>query len=201
MLCATGKFIRLASRAHAVQPLELHAASLTIDGGAVRLCAGLTEDQLSWSPNPGRWSIAENLAHIRAVTEVFLPAVDAALAATRNLNLRSTGPFTLSLYGRVIVWHMESRPIFKLQAPKAIQPRLLDSPASELQEFLHSQSALRRRIAAAEDFHLTALRFPSPLAGRFRFNLLEFFSVFNAHARRHLRQAGNVRRALPSSLS
>jgi hypothetical protein len=199
MLSVRGKFIHLANWDHGVRPGELHAASLAIDGGAIQLCAGLTEDQLSWSPSPSRWSIAQNLAHLRTTTEVFLPAVDAALAISRNLNLRSIGPFTLSLYGRVLVWHMESSPIIKLQAPEAIRPRLLDSPASELQNFLLSQSALRQRMEAAAGLHLTALRFPSPLVSCFRVNLLEFFSLFNAHARRHLRQGGNLRRALLSS--
>jgi hypothetical protein len=199
MLSMTEKFIHLANRDHGVRPAELHAASLTIDGDAMRLCAGLTEQELSWSPNPGRWSIVQNLAHLRITTEAFLPAVDAALVTSRNLNLRSEGPFTLSLYGRVLVWHMESRFTIKLQAPKAIQPRLLDSPALELQNFFLSQAVLRQRMEVAEGLHLTRLRFPSPLVKCIHVNLLEFFSLFNAHARRHLRQAGNLRRALSSS--
>jgi hypothetical protein len=35
------------------------------------------------------------------------------------------------------------------------------------------------------------------LASCVRVNLLEFFSLCNAHSRRHLRQANRVRRALP----
>ena len=98
-----------------------------------------------------------------------------------------------------MVWRMDSRPIIKMQAPKPIRPLLLGSPALELEQFLISQAAIRRRIADAEGLDLTALRFPSPVASYFRVNLLEFFSAFNAHSRRHLWQATNVRRALPSS--
>jgi hypothetical protein len=199
MLSMAGRVTQLTGRDWQVLPAELHAASLAIDGGAMRLCAGLSEDQLSWSPKPGKWSIAENLAHLRITTEVFLPAVDAALEASKKSNLQSAGPATLGFYGRVIVWQMESRSIFKLRAPKAIQPRLSGPAASELQNFLVSQSVLRQRIEAAEGLHLTGLRFTSPLASCFRFNLLEFFSVFNAHARRHLRQAGNLRQTLLSA--
>jgi hypothetical protein len=49
----------------------------------------------------------------------------------------------------------------------------------------------------ATGLNLTALRFPSPLARYIKMNLLEFFSVFNGHSRRHLWQATNVRRDLP----
>jgi hypothetical protein len=65
-----------------------------------------------------------------------------------------------------------------------------------LEHFLTSQAAIRQRIADADGLDLTALRFPSPVASYFRVNLLEFFSAFNAHSRRHLWQANNVRRAL-----
>jgi hypothetical protein len=75
----------------------------------------------------------------------------------------------------------------------------LGSCAAELDHFLIAQAALRRRIEDSEGLHLTALRFPSPLASCLRVNLLEFFSLCNAHSRRHLRQAHQVRRTLPTS--
>jgi DinB superfamily len=183
---------------HRVKTVELRDATLAVDLEAINLCAGLSEEQLSWSPRPGRWSIAQNLSHLRRTIEVFLPAVDATLEASRNLKLRSPGPFRLNLYGRLIVWRMESRPILKMRAPKAIRPRLLGSCAAELDHFLVAQAALRQRIEHAAGCHLTAIRFSSPLASCVRVNLLEFFSLCNAHSRRHLRQANQVRRALPS---
>lgn len=55
---------------------------------------------------------------------------------------------------------------------------------------------MAERMEAATDLNLTELRFPSPLARYIRMNLLEFFSVFNGHSRRHLWQGANVRRDL-----
>ena len=196
MLSATEKLVYLTN--NRVKTVELREAILAIDAEAINLCAGLSEDQLSWSPRPGTWSIAQNLSHLCRTIEVFLPAVDATLEASRNRKLHSPGPFTLNLYGRLMVWRMESRPILKMRAPKAIRPRLSDSSALELDHFLLAQAALRQRIDDAEGFHLTAIRFPSPLASCVRVNLLEFYSLCNAHSRRHLRQANRVRQALPS---
>ena len=195
MLSVTESFVYPAVQAKTV---ELREATLAVDLEAISLCAGLSEEQLSWSPRPGRWSIAQNLSHLRRTTEVFLPAVEATIEASRNRKLHSPGPFRLNLYGRLMVWRMESRPILKMRAPKAIRPRLLGSCAAELDHFLIAQAALRQRIENAEGFHLTAIRFPSPLASCVRVNLLEFFSLCNAHSRRHLRQANRVRQALPS---
>ena len=198
MLSVTESFVYLADQAKTV---ELKEATLAVDLEAINLYAGLTEDQLSWSPRPGRWSIAQNLSHLRRTTEVFLPAVDATLVASKTRKLHSPGPFTLNLYGRFMVWRMDSRPILKMRAPKAIRPRLLGTCAEELDHFLIAQAALRQRIEDAEGFHLTAIRFPSPLASCVRVNLLEFFSLCNAHSRRHLRQANQVRKAIPSITS
>lgn len=196
----TDKSFNLTDRSGLTDPVQLCETTLAVDAEAVKLCASLSEKQLSWCPRPGRWSISQNLAHLRATTEVFLPAIDSVLEASRKQKLHRQGPFTLTLYGRLMVWRMQSRPIVRLKAPKALQPQLRGFPASELEYFLNAQAAMRQRIQDADGLDLTALRFSSPLASYFRVNLLEFFCVFNAHSMRHLRQANNVRRALaPSS--
>ena len=179
--------------------VALREATLMIDAEATKLCAGLSEEQLAWCPGIERWSIAQNLAHLRMTAEAFLPAIDSAVETSRKLKLHSEGPFALSLCGRMLVWGMEARPIIKMQAPKATRPQSLSSAAAEIEQFVISQTALRRRISDADGLDLTALRFPSPLAGYFHMNLLEFFSICNAHSRRHLRQAHDVRRAMLSS--
>ena len=199
MLGVTGKLFSFADRTHLATTVELSEAALAVDAEAKRLWAGLREEQLSWCPRPGRWSIAQNLAHLRSTAEVFLPAVDSALEASWIMGLRGEGPFVLGPFGRLVVWRMDARPIIKMQAPEILRPRLLNSAGSELEYFLTSQVAFRQRIAEADGLDLTAWRFPSPLAGFFRVNLLEFFSAFNAHSRRHLRQAANVRQMLLSS--
>ncbi len=98
MLGVTEKFFNFTDRIHLAKTVELSEAAFAVDAEAKKLCAGLSEEQLSWCPRPGRWSIAQNLAHLRTTTEVFLPAVDSALEASRNLGLRSEGPFGLKLY-------------------------------------------------------------------------------------------------------
>jgi hypothetical protein len=187
----------LTYRANVAKTAELCEAISAVEAEATRLCRGMSEEQLAWRPQPRRWSIAENLAHVRATAEVFLPAVDGALVAIRRLSPHSGGSCELGFYGRALVWTMECRPLIKMRAPESIRPQLRDSPASELERFLISQEAIRQRITDADGLDLTGFRFPSPLLRCFRVNLLEFFSTFNAHSRRHLRQADKVRHDMP----
>ena len=71
MLSVTEKFVYLTD--NRVKTVELREAILAIDAEAINLCAGLSEDQLSWSPRPGTWSIARKLSHLCRTIEV-LPA-------------------------------------------------------------------------------------------------------------------------------
>jgi DinB superfamily len=197
MLLTTDSYFNIPRQRLVARTVDLSQAMLAIDVEAERLCAGLSPEQLAWNPVRGKWSIAQNLAHLRTTTEVFLPAVDAAIEKSRHLQAHSEGPFRLCLRGRILVSQMESRSLFKLRAPRKLKPRLAESPTLELDHFLAVHAALRQRLQDAEGLDLTALRFPSPLTRCIRVNLLEFFSAFNAHSRRHLRQANRVRQVLP----
>ena len=166
---------------------------LSANTQAAAICDGLSDDQLAWRPHPGKWSIAENFIHLRITAEIFLPAVDHALAETSSRGLFCSGPFRLGWYGRLLVWYVEPPPAIRLPAPKALRPALLGHPSQALGDFLSLQTVMLRRMESASGLNLTGLRFPSPLASYIRMNLLEFFSVFNGHSRRHLWQAANVR--------
>jgi hypothetical protein len=170
-----------------------------VNTAATALCEGLSAVQLAWRPHPAKWSIAENLLHLSTTTEVFLPAVDHAILESRRKNLLDEGPFRLGFYGRILVWYVEPPPAIRLPAPKALQPLFSGSPERALENFLALQSAMMQRLADAAGLNLVGLRFPSPLASYIRMNLLEFFSVFNGHSRRHLWQATNVRRELQTA--
>jgi DinB superfamily len=169
---------------------------LAVNMEATALCEGLTGDRIACRPHPVKWSIAENFIHLCTTTEVFLPAVDHAIAESRRKDLLDEGPFRLGLYGRILVWYVEPPPAIRLPAPRLLRPRLPGSAEPVLENFLASQAAMTRRMEDAAGLNLTGLRFPSPLASYIRMNLLEFFSVFNGHSRRHLWQAANVRRDL-----
>lgn len=176
----------------------LRTELLAVNTEATALCDGLTADQLAWRPHPAKWSIAENLIHLCITTEVFIPAVDHAMMECRRRKLLDAGPFRLGWYGRLLVRYVEPPPLIRLPAPRILRPQMSGSPDRALESFLAWQSTMTLRMEGADGLNLTALRFPSPLASYIRMTLLEFFSVFNGHSRRHLWQAVNVRREMPS---
>lgn len=177
---------------------ELRGQVDQISREATALCGTLSEQQLRWRPEPGHWSIAENLIHLRTTAEVFLPSLDAAIAEARQKNLRSDGPFKLTMMGRFYKWYVEPPPTMRLSAPLVLRP-LLKGPAAEaLPLFLQSQQWVAARMEAANGLDLNRVRWTSPLVRFVRMDLLTIFNVFNGHARRHIWQASNARMALPN---
>lgn len=161
-----------------------------------QLCAGLTEAQLAWRQDPSRWSIAENLIHLKVTADVFLPSMDQAIADARRRHLYAEGPFFPGVMGRFYIWYVKPPVRIRLRAPKPLKP-LLEGPATAaLQQFLQSQQDILQRVEAANGLDLQRAWFKSPLASFIRMNLLTIFSVCCGHERRHLWQASKVRREL-----
>jgi hypothetical protein len=163
---------------------------------AVALCDALTPGELARRVEPGRWSIAENLEHLRVTADTYFPALDAALRRTRERGARRVGSFRLGLYGRMLVRSLEPPPLMRLPAPRTLRPLMIGAPGEALDRFLDAQRRMTERLDAADGLDLTAVRFGSPLASWVRLNLVEAFAMFNAHTRRHLWQGENVRARL-----
>jgi hypothetical protein len=167
-----------------------------INAQAIAFCEGLRETELSWRPEPGRWSLAEILVHLRVTTQAFLPSVDRAVEDARRQNLVGEGPFLLGLMGKFYVWYVEPPPVIRLPAPKQLRPLLGGPPSDALPGFLQSQQWMVARLESANGLDLARVRVRYPLAKFIRMNLLAFFSVFTGHERRHLWQASNLRRQM-----
>lgn len=168
-----------------------------VNEDAVRLCAGLTEEQLGWRPQPGRWSIAENLAHLNITTQANIPAIEYGLRAAAEKGWRSPGPYELGLMGTLFVRYLEPPYRMKSKAPASIRP-CLQGPASEsLPQFLRSQELVLQSVERAQGLDLARARFTSPFASALRMSVMAAFCTTTAHQRRHLWAARQLRGHLP----
>lgn len=172
---------------------EIRGEIASVNAEAQRMCAGLTGEQLGWRPQAGKWSMAENLAHLNLTTQIFLPTLDRAIENARRNGLLASGPFELGLLGRLFVWYVEPPPKIKGPAPKLIKPILQGPAVDALPQFLRSQESAMKRVDAAEGLDCTRVKFRSPLSSLVKMNLISFFTVMTAHQRRHLVQAEKIR--------
>jgi hypothetical protein len=167
-----------------------------VNADAAKLTAGLTEEQLAWRPEPGRWSIGEIFTHLNLATQTYVPGIDTAIATARKRRLTGSGPFGLGVAGKLFVAYLEPPYRMKSKAPKMIKPILQGTATAAVEQFLRSQQLVLSRLEAANGLDLRRAKFISPFASVLRMNLLAPFASITSHQRRHLWQAWHVRRAM-----
>ncbi|HKP75894.1 MAG TPA: DinB family protein, partial [Longimicrobiaceae bacterium] len=124
-----------------------------IRADAAALTDGLSAAQLAWSPEPGRWSIAEVMAHLNLAGRVYLDALAPALADARARGLADRGDYKPTLAGRTMTWALSPDQRVKLKAPKIFRraegAAAVDGPR-ELAAWsdLHAEMEARLREAA-----------------------------------------------------
>ncbi len=159
----------------------------------VALADGLTEAQMNWQPEAGRWSIAQCLEHLLLETRLDLPRIEEMIAKGRAQQLFSDGPYRHGLMGRFIVWSNEPPPRFKVKTFPEYTPAAhvdAETVRAETEAMLTTVQNLIRR---ANGLDLGRLRARSPIIKFAKQSLGQVFAHHAAHHRRHLWQAQRVK--------
>ena len=165
------------------------------DRDAIAVTVGLSEQQGTWRPSPGAWSIAECLDHLAVSNRVYLvPIVEAATKGRAQGRLRR-GPARPGVIGGWFAKSLEPPVRMRTRNPRISTPRTSPPMADSLSAFLTSQVGVRDFIRANADLDLAGIRFVNPFVRSIRFSVATGLHVITAHDRRHLWQAWNVRRA------
>jgi hypothetical protein len=111
-----------AERTLALKQLDQSRARL------LRIMDGLSSDQLLYRPQPGRWSIAENVEHIVIVERRLVGAIERLLQEPPDLSKKC------AMCDAEVVWQI-SMVVEPIQAPDRVLPTLRWPPETLLQEF------------------------------------------------------------------
>ena len=152
---------------------------------------GLTEAQLAWRPEPGRWSVAECLDHLHVTGEEVLARVEAAIARGWAQGKTGVPPFR---YGWLGPWFVRAnapsgRPV---PTPRVFRPREGRPPVGALDDFLALQDELSAALERADGLDLARVRARSPVTPLLRIGIGSWFEVVAVHQQRHLAQARAV---------
>jgi hypothetical protein len=159
---------------------------------AKSLTAGLSAAQMNWRPQPGKWSIAQNLAHLNFGYQYF-DTIASSIAAARAKGIIGNGPFRYGWLSSWIVKSQEPPPKRKFKAAKMFTPSPDVDAAKAVADYLRMTARLGELIQEADGLDLARaktpfgpLKWPKWPTGACLANLI-------THARRHLWQAGQVR--------
>jgi hypothetical protein len=162
---------------------------------AAALVAGLTVEQLNWKPAPGRWSIAQCLLHLAQGTDAVLPAIDRAIAKARERGLAPRDPSRYGWFTRMMVRSMEPPPKRPMRTSPLFEPPGTAASAADVERaLLAARDRLLERTRAAAAVDLRRAIVVSPVSRLIRVPLGGYLAFLAAHDRRHLWQAGEVKR-------
>lgn len=163
------------------------------------LVSGLTTQQFTTQPEPGKWSVAECILHLNTTAQVVQSLMEKAIAEGKRNNIVGSGPFAIGFKGRLLFWIAEPPPKFRIRAPRNVRPpSQIDNPLKLLPDFLKAQNEWERLIRESAGLDLGKIMI-GPRFSAFRMRLAGVVPWMMAHQRRHLLQAENVKRQILSA--
>lgn len=149
----------------------------------------IPEAQWNARPTPGRWSVAENVAHLNLTTAAYLPLLDAMLEDARRTGGDAPRRFRKDLVGWLL-WRMLAPGSGGRQKtaaqfiPQAVRPK-----DELLGDFARLNRELMDRIGLAAALPVQRVKVASPFSTRVKYNGYACFAILSQHERRHLHQA------------
>ncbi len=160
---------------------------------ARRLADGLPPEPWARRPQPERWSIAEQIAHLSLTSRAYLPLIDTALEEARERGLYGDGPFRRDFLGWLLGRMMEPPVRLRVKTAAPFVPQTAPAPAQALAEFGRLQDELIGVVRQARGFAVDRVEITSPFDSRVRYNLWSGLRALTAHQRRHLWTGEQVR--------
>ena len=183
-------------------PPELQSLIDQIDAcerSAVQVVDGLNDEDVNWVPaastGVSKWSIAQCLNHLTLMNEFYLRGWMDALTKAAS---RGVGTFTSlrpTPFGRWFARSMEPPVRMKLKANQVATPAARFPRAGLVEAYAASHDTYRRLVSAAATVDVNRIVRPNAFIPSVKMRLATVLLIIPAHDRRHLWQAGNVRRA------
>jgi hypothetical protein len=156
------------------------------------LAADLDNARFNWSPQPGRWSVAQCLEHLNVTHRAWLPLLEAAADKGRREGVIHNGPYTYGFLSRLFLRVLEPPVKLKVKAPKPFRPSPELGREAVVAEFDTMHQRLDKLIASSNGLDLSRIRVRSAFSGRIRYSLGMSYWLILAHDRRHIWQARNL---------
>ncbi|MGH9883731.1 MAG: DinB family protein, partial [Pyrinomonadaceae bacterium] len=166
-----------------------------INEDARQLIAGLSEEQLNWKPAADRWSIAQCFDHLAVTSQEFDPFfTDAIERGRQKWPVSGAVRYRPTWLGGWLINQLLPEATRKVRTPKVFRPSDASAIHGAFEKFLRQQEVFLRFVgeAAGLDYNKTRLR--SPASPLLRYSLADAFVMTVVHGRRHLSQAGRVRK-------
>ena len=166
---------------------SLDEASRRAHALADRLTPGEAADR----PEPKRWSVAENLAHLNLTSEAFLPLIENALHEAAQIG-GEVGRYRRDFFGGLLSMivgpqiTIRGRRLGSVRTKPPFEPTAARSIARIMADFDQLQVMLTSFVRSAEGLPIDQVRVESPFDKRVKYNLYSAFLIIARHQLRHI---------------
>jgi hypothetical protein len=151
----------------------------------------LSPEQLNWRPAPAAWSVAECIEHLSITSNMYAPEISAAIRkGPRGSGVDAVRYGWLESY---FIKTLEPPVGMKFKAPKTFAPKPDLGVDALRRHWNASHDRIVELMAQCEGVALDKAKVQSPVSKWMKTTLGACFRVINAHERRHLWQAEQVR--------
>ena len=164
------------------------------DRAAESIAASCTDEQFHWRPQNGAgWSIAQCLDHLATINAFYVKSIGTGIEDARGHAWARKGPLKPGFFGSLFINSLEPPVKRRLRAPAGMQPALSKNRDRILADFRAAHDVVRSLLVGAADLDLNRARYRNPFLKVVNFRVSTGLRVINAHDRRHLWQAEQVR--------
>ena len=160
---------------------------------ARRLAGELNDQQLNWTSNPEKWSMAQCLDHLAVTGGAFDKYyTDAIKRGRERWPVREAVQYRPTFVGGWLLRQVTPEKKRGLPAPKVFRPAQSDIKGS-LEKYLNQQAIFLDFVRESVGLDYNRIRLRSPVTPLMRYSLADAFVVTVLHGQRHLGQARRMR--------
>jgi len=149
---------------------------------AAAVRAKLTPDQLNWSPEPAKWSIAQIFEHLILTNTPYVPAIKNGVEAAE----KRSGEIKHTFFGKFLI--KNAGPKGNAPAPKQLHPRPGPYGMDVIDKWAAQTQSLLDLAKGSKGVDLCSFRIHDPLLKMFKMNLADCFLILTEHTERHIQQ-------------
>ena len=165
---------------------------ISVNKNRAEKLSNLNQQQLSWQPARGKWSIAQCLEHLNIVSRHYLKHMNYENAR----KAADDKEFKPSFFGGFLAKNFAIiPPKRRFKTTRSFSPENNMNGQDVLKDFLSNQGKMMQLTDKASGYDLNKNKVPSPATRLLRFRFGDVLNMDGKHTARHLHQIDNVIKA------
>ena len=174
----------------------LTATLSQVSDDARRVFGAMTADQLNWTPDPKRWSVAQCFDHLIVTHTKYFPIFDRLASGDVRMSWWERGSPFSGFFGRLFISSLDPENQTKRRTTSNAYPSSSGIGADIIERFAAHQAELVAHVRRLPPTLDPSTVITSPLLSVVTYRLDDVLVFLGLHCRRHFEQARRVKESI-----